>query len=215
MTTVSRFRKKKQPVRQRRPILLIAGLAAVAIVVLTVGGFAFAATQEQNDPFCASCHTQPESTFFARSTASAPTDLASFHTTKNVKCIDCHSGVGLSGRLGAELMGARNAFAWFTGTAVQPAPLNYLIADENCPKCHDKIPSGVISPSTPRVFTQGPAGHYHRFLARWQAADKNAGGCTSCHNSHLTDGTLQTVWLNSTAVSEVCNACHNALGGGG
>ena len=50
--------------------------------IFATGGFAFAATQEQHDSFCASCHTQPESTFYQRSTAAQPADLASAHTSK-------------------------------------------------------------------------------------------------------------------------------------
>ena len=61
-TKLNRFTRKK--------LLLIAGLAVVTAVVMGAGGFAFAATQEQNDSFCASCHTQPESTYYERSIAS-------------------------------------------------------------------------------------------------------------------------------------------------
>jgi nitrate/TMAO reductase-like tetraheme cytochrome c subunit len=64
-----------------------------------------------HDQFCASCHTQPESIFFQRSTGALAVDLASFHTTQKTRCIDCHSGPGLFGRMQAELLGARNASA--------------------------------------------------------------------------------------------------------
>ena len=157
--------KKKIVKTKKRPILLIAGIAAIAVVLLSAGGFAFAASQESHDTFCASCHTQPESTFFQRSTAQTPSDLASFHTTKATACIDCHSGSGVSGRLAAEMMGARNAALWFTGTATQPAPLVFPISNDNCMKCHAQVASGSTSGGGPRG-NFGPQGHYHRFLSR-------------------------------------------------
>ena len=125
---------------RRRPSFLtgLFGLAGLA-VVLAAGGFTFAASQESHDSFCASCHTQPETIFFERSTSANAVDLASFHTAKETRCIDCHSGPGLFGRMQAELLGARNAAAFYTHTAVQPAKLTYPIQDANCLKCHQDV----------------------------------------------------------------------------
>lgn len=53
---------------KRSPLLAVLLGLFVLGVVFAVGGFAFAASQETNDSFCASCHTQPESTFVQRST---------------------------------------------------------------------------------------------------------------------------------------------------
>src|SRR5512146_2330441 len=117
----------KNPQKKRFPLIPVLIAAALVVVLLAGGGFAFAATQESNDAFCASCHTQPETTYLQRSTGAQPPDLASFHTGQNTRCIDCHSGPGIFGRMSAELMGARNALLWYTGKAVQPAVLNYPI----------------------------------------------------------------------------------------
>ncbi len=56
------------PTRRRRVSLftVLGGLAALGII-LAGSGFAFAASQESHDAFCASCHTQPESTYYQRS----------------------------------------------------------------------------------------------------------------------------------------------------
>ncbi len=167
--------------RSYRFVWVVLG-GAVLAVVLTAGGFAFAASQETHDPFCASCHTQPESTFFQRTTGSQPVDLASFHTEKTTRCIDCHSGPGLFGRMGAELLGARNALAWYTHTAAQPAKLTVPISDANCLKCHqDVVQSGYV----PKTAVQGLGGrrggeesgpnHWHERLAEWQASTPQAG----------------------------------------
>jgi predicted CXXCH cytochrome family protein len=196
-------RTKKQPKPVLSPFVKLLITAFVVTAVLTVSGFTFAATQEQHDSFCASCHTQPESTFYQRSIARQPVDLASAHTIKNVRCIDCHSGPGVTGRMQAELLGAHNALAFYTHTAVQPAVLNYPIADANCLKCHQQD-----------INQSGSEQHFHAFLTRWQAVDPNAGACVSCHSSHTTDGDTQAAYLNQQRTLTVCQDCHNVLGGG-
>ena len=178
-------------------------LAAAAGVFLLAAGFGFAAVQESRDTFCASCHTQPESTFFQRSQASAPSDMASAHTAKNVRCIDCHSGPGVTGRVSAELMGAHNALAWFSGTAVQPAKLTVPVSDQNCLKCHQKV-----------TQQENMQNHFHFFLKRWQSMDKNAKGCVDCHTGHITGGVADTSFLTEQQVAPVCEACHRVAGEG-
>lgn len=189
------------PLLKRRLPHLVIVLAVLigATVALTAAGFAVAATQEQRDPFCGSCHTQPESTFLARE-APTGTDLASTHHGKDVRCIDCHSGAGVQGRINAELMGAHNALLWYTGSAVQPAKLTAPIGDENCLKCHAAI-------SQARTMQN----HYHYFLPQWQAKDSNAARCTSCHEAHITDGRSDIDWLNQPRTVKVCQACHSKL----
>ena len=123
-------RKRRPPAKKRFPWLGVSLIVIGMGLLFSVGGFAFAASQEAHDSFCASCHTQPESTYYGRSTAGQAVDLASYHQSQKmnqpqkVNCIDCHSGQGLTGRISAELLGASNAVKWYTGTAVQPAVLN-------------------------------------------------------------------------------------------
>lgn len=201
------------------PLIPVLAIALAAAVLLTAGGFAFAASQETHDPFCASCHTQPESTFFQRSTAAQSVDLASFHTTQNTRCIDCHSGQGLSGRISAELMGAHNALLWFSGTAVQPAPLNTPISDQNCLKCHQNVTSRSFQPMELMTAPGGRGGgeregrnnHWHTFLARWQAQSPNAATCVTCHSGHTTDVNTQNGFMSDQNVVDTCNACHQVL----
>ena len=205
--------KKKRP----RIVYVIIALAVFGIL-FTVAGFTFAATQEQHDSFCASCHTQPESTYFERSIATQPTDLASFHTTQQVICIDCHSGAGITGRLSAELMGARNALMWYSGTAQQPAPLTIPINDDSCLKCHEDVVSQqfvakeqIAVPQVGREREDGPRNHWHRFLAEWQASDTSAATCTSCHGGHVTDGTAQSGFMVDQTTQQECEACHQVM----
>jgi hypothetical protein len=214
----------EQPSRRKRTRHWILALLGVLIagLAVTAGGFAFAASQESHDSFCASCHTQPESTFFERSTAAQGVDLASYHTSQQTRCIDCHSGPGLVGRMRAELMGAHNAFAWITHTATQPAKLTVPIADANCLKCHQAVTQRGYIPKAPIAIgglgreggEEAGSNHWHEFLAAWQATVPNAGSCTSCHSGHLTDGTAQTGFENLQTTRTVCNACHQTLGEG-
>jgi len=213
-------RGKKTPPRRKihlekvpwKPILIVLSVALLA----TVGGFTFAATQESRDSFCGSCHTQPESTYLQRSTASQPVDLASHHTLQSTRCIDCHSGEGLFGRLQAELLGAKNAFKWYTGTAIQPAPLTQSISDTHCLKCHQQVTqsSYVMKNQNFAGNSEAQNGHWHLFLARWQIVDKNAGQCVSCHGGHTTDGDKTIFYLNEQHTISVCESCHQKLGKG-
>lgn len=210
-------RKRRIP----RPVWVLAGFA-VAGVLLATGGFTFAASQETHDPFCASCHTQPETSFVERSTAAEAVDLASYHTTQEARCIDCHSGPGVTGRMQAELLGARNAAAWYTHTAVQPAPLTFAIDDSNCLKCHREVTQRGYSPKQSvsilglgrRGGDEAGGNHWHELMASWQAYTADAGSCVSCHSGHLTDGTAETGYENAQTTRDVCEACHQVAGEG-
>lgn len=216
----SSARKRTPPPAKRRrwlwPLLAIVGLA----VVLTASSFTYAANQEEHDAFCASCHTEPESTYVQRSTTTPPVDLASFHATEGTRCIDCHSGVGMTGRMQAELLGARNAALWYSHTAHQPATVTQPIADASCLKCHQKVTQEGYMPEHSVTLggsdlseVGGEAGpnHWHEQLARWQAADPKAGTCVSCHSGHSTAGTAQSGFQEVQVTGAVCESCHQVL----
>jgi predicted CXXCH cytochrome family protein len=200
---------------------VLGGIVAIGII-LAASGFTFAASQETHDAFCASCHTQPESAFFQRSTSAQPVDLASYHTAQQTRCIDCHSGQGIIGRMQAEMMGARNALAWYTHSALQPAKLTFPISDANCLKCHQDVTQQGYTPKTQMTIPgstggregQGRNNHWHTFLARWQAASSSAGTCTSCHNGHSADGSAQNGFMVDQAMRTQCDACHQVLRNG-
>jgi predicted CXXCH cytochrome family protein len=178
--------------------------AVVVALVLAGGGLGTAAGLEEFNGFCAACHTQPESDFVARSQTAA-VDLAAKHDQAwATRCIDCHSGPGLSGRLGAMTLGARDLAAFVSGSAQQPAPLTLPIGDANCLKCHSNIPA-----------TKNFNEHFHGFLARWQALDPQAGTCVSCHTAHSTDGDPSENFLQMERTQQVCDACHAANVGRG
>jgi hypothetical protein len=197
--------RSAKPVKKSRRKLVIA-LVIIVPLVLVVLGAATAVTAmqfENHDDFCASCHSEPEQTYYQRETGT-PTDLASFHNPKDVRCIDCHSGPGLiPGRISAFTLGVKDLVAWTTGNAKQPAVHTRPIDDANCLKCHQPI-------TQQRDFNN----HFHAFLSRWQGMDPNAATCTSCHQSHHTDGEAQLAFLNRDHTVNVCQSCHRALGEG-
>lgn len=196
-------------------------------MVLTVSGFTYIAIQETHASFCASCHTQPESTFYRRSRAARAIDLSSYHIARKVSCVDCHSGPGIVGRIQAELRGAHNALAWHTGSATQPAKPIAPIADANCLKCHQAVIRPGYTPkhsigiggggSEGEGGDDAKANHWHENIARWRDTTANAGMCVSCHSGHVTDGTARNGFQNLQTTRKVCGACHKVLrreGGG-
>jgi len=178
------------------PIALILIAPLIVAGVVSAGAMQF----ENRDSFCASCHTEPESGYYQRE-AAAPVDLASFHATKNTRCIDCHSGKGYPGREAALILGARDLLAFVSKHYTQPAPLTQPISDIHCLKCHSDV-------TTKRDFNN----HFHVFLSQWQAQDSNAAGCVDCHESHITTGDVSIAFLNQGDTRQVCNSCHSFAG---
>jgi hypothetical protein len=172
------------------------------LVVVVLAGFVGMMRLEETNTFCGWCHTQPESTYLARMTATTKVDLASDHFAKKLptRCIDCHSGEGLTGRAQALMMGARNAFRYVTGTAIQPAKMVYPIGDANCLKCHADV-------MTSDDFNN----HFHYFLPRWQLQSSKAASCVECHVSHNEKGDPAIGYLDQQSTQQVCQRCHNTI----
>lgn len=193
----------------RRRLWRWGSLIAIALfAVLTTAAVGVGVHLENNDRFCASCHTEPETTYVNRAEAvraqtAQPTDLASFHSgaSNPVACIDCHSGPGVQGRASALELGATDLVKYVANSYPQPAPLTQPITDEHCLKCHQDY-------AAPRTFQN----HFHVFLARWQRiAPGTAAHCVDCHSAHTTDQDTGTVFLNQNRTATQCNACHRVL----
>lgn len=177
---------------------LVAGLILFGLII-PVTAMQF----ENHNGFCASCHTQGEQTFYDRSTAGTPVDLASIHNIKGqARCIDCHTGPGIIGRYGGLMAGSTDLISYFSGHYPQPAAMEEPYPDQNCLKCHANI-----------TQKQDFNNHFHVFLARWQALDKNAATCVSCHVSHDIHGDAKIGFLNEQTTVAVCQKCHAVAGG--
>lgn len=178
-------------------LVLIIGVLLVAAIGLPFG----AAEMENRDSFCASCHTEPESTYYARTLrpASAAGDLASYHAAEErTRCIDCHSGAGLAGRLQAQTLGARDAGAFILRIHRSPAITTRPLDDDSCLKCHGEILSD-------KEFDN----HHHHLIPDWQQANPQvANTCVSCHTGHREDGTWAKPFLVADMVLPRCAACH-------
>ena len=194
--------KKKSLGLSNRKIQIYAGSAIVALVVFGMVIPVTAMQFENHNAFCASCHTQGEQTFYDRSVASAPVDLASIHNIKGqARCIDCHTGPGIIGRYGGLMAGSTDLISFFSGHYPQPAAMEEPYPDANCLKCHAAI-----------TQKQDFNNHFHVFLSQWQAIDKNAATCVSCHLSHDKTGDAKIAFLNEQTTVAVCQKCHEAAG---
>lgn len=178
-------------------IVVLAGFVVFGLAIpLTAMQF------ENHNSFCASCHTQGEQTFYDRSLKATPVDLASMHNSKGqARCIDCHTGPGIIGRYGGLFAGSTDLISYFSGHYPQPAALEEPYPDANCLKCHADI-----------TQKQDFQNHFHVFLPRWQAIDKNAATCVSCHLSHDTNGDVKIGFLNQQTTIQVCEHCHSVVG---
>ena len=203
---------RRKPARVRKaPVLfsdrktrIYAGIVVAGLVVFGMI-IPFTAMQfENHNSFCASCHTEGEQSFYNRSMASAAVDLASIHDIKGqARCIDCHTGPGILGRYGGLMAGSTDLISFFSGHYPQPAAMEEPYPDANCLKCHAAI-----------MQKQDFNNHFHVFLPRWQAIDKNAATCVSCHLSHDKSGDIKIAFLNEQTTTAVCQKCHSAAGRG-
>ena len=180
-------------------VVVIGGVAAL-------GGFTYISNQEHDNRFCISCHTQPESDYYARFQSAVATqtaeDLAAFHhRKKDIACIDCHGGEGIVGRVQVEAYAARNAILHYTNTARQPAVILLPIQNEACLKCHDA-----------EMRKPGFENHFHnkQFLSQDPVPFIR---CTDCHIAHR-QGDEQTVFQFRTAILPKCEYCHTTVGKG-
>lgn len=189
--------KRQKPQSWIKKWLIGGGLILIFIPFGTLVG----AQLENNDAFCASCHTEPETTYYQRTQGDTLTDLAVAHGSEDVHCIDCHSGEGVNGRLHAMTLGGQDFLKFVGRNYSQPAPLTHSISDENCLKCHQDVTAN-------RTFEN----HYHAFMAKWHELDTNAGSCVDCHAGHKTDINTQESFLNEQRTAATCNACHTFVG---
>ncbi len=190
-----------------RSLLVTALIVVGGAFVLATGGVGVALALENQDAFCASCHTQPEVTYYQQSTQAQPATLAALHTQKKTACIDCHSGGGLLGRSKGLQQGGHDLLNYLAGTYHRPAITTDPLGDESCVKCH----ADVLA-QAPKGVSRAMNGHYHVFLPRWQKVDPNAAHCATCHSAH-TQGVESLAFMTQGPVGQVCDQCHAALSG--
>jgi predicted CXXCH cytochrome family protein len=190
-----------------RPFGGIATVGIVVAIVLSIAGVGVSLALENQDSFCAACHTEPETRYYQQSLETDSKTLAAFHTQQNdgVLCIDCHGGGGTFGRAEGLVQGADDLIRYISGSYHHPAITQNPIRDDTCLKCHD----WVLDPNQSGA-NQAKNGHYHVRLPKWQAIDRHAAGCVSCHTAHTT-GLVSLRYMSQGKVGKLCDACHTAL----
>jgi predicted CXXCH cytochrome family protein len=189
-----------------RRLIFGTGIALIGLSILAISGIGAGLGLENQDAFCASCHTQPEAMYYQRSIQTKSADLAAFHTKKETHCIDCHSASGPFGRAHGLTQGAHDLVNFVRGSYHSPAVTTNPLGDDSCVKCHTKIYE--------RAPGAGKAGlnHYHFYLLEWGAADPGAASCVSCHAPH-TIASENLRFMNQGLVGKLCEDCHTALSG--
>jgi Cytochrome c554 and c-prime len=217
--------------------LAIVGAVVLGVVVLGVVGFASGTLLEENDSFCGSCHTVPETTYLDRSGAASVSasavvsDLATFHyhqaltNTTSFQCIVCHRGTAsLGDRAQTLALALKDTVTLVSGHAnpaierssvVEPALVNAA-----CVACHE----------TTLLTQRGTATHFHNLLAATKALvaqGKQMTGngrnrenrqfdtsitCTDCHLAHKTVDTSNTQYMlvDKATTQVACDNCHKA-----
>ncbi len=195
-------------------IFLAEILIPLTVAGLALGGILTALHLEENDTFCAACHTQPEVKYLQQTESTPAQTLAAFHAhvgatspSGNVRCIDCHSAAGTFGRALGLSQGARDLAAYLSGHYHAPAVTTNPLPDASCTKCHaEVVPAQIVRHVT------SLKNHFHDLLPLWHQLDSNAARCTDCHTAH-TDGSSGDSFVNNGAASAVCDSCHRALSG--
>jgi nitrate/TMAO reductase-like tetraheme cytochrome c subunit len=182
------------------------GLLAISIVLAMIIGVGYVSYREQDDAFCISCHTQPETEFSNRNLRADQSqnaeDLASFHhRKKQTRCIDCHVGEGMLGRDIVVSLAAWDAFKHYTGIARQPAVIVFPVQNEACIKCHAQ-----------EVIKPGFENHMHNK----QFDGKDAVPfiqCSDCHATHRPGDEARRFQFREAILSK-CEYCHTTVGKG-
>ncbi|MCW1967283.1 MAG: NapC/NirT family cytochrome c [Anaerolineae bacterium] len=214
------------------PLMLI----SLVILAVLIGGTSYVTARENEDTFCISCHTVPETTYVKRGQAAVggavAVDLSSFHYQQirgkggTIHCIDCHLGDQTwQAHASKWQMTVRHAASWLTGRNTdQPETLRLRVphlTNNACITCHRNT-----------LLTVGSANHHHNNLPvayeLWKAGAPlvmppdtrdtqamTARGlsrydttvqCATCHLTHRSIG--QEHYIEQTTVEKGCELCH-------
>lgn len=204
------MRNSAPRVRSRREAawrwLAIGGIAA--LVVAPAGWFA-TDVLEQDDDFCNACHLSdgvPLHTDIRRDYEERPpAALAALHANALLdsrpedpvfRCIDCHGGATLPGKVRVKALAAKDAFFWAIGRFEEPTHMAWPLWDEDCSQCHPGF--------------QVKADEYEEPAFHDLAVHNVELGvdCVECHTSHIEGGNPAAYFLLAAAVRRQCARCH-------
>jgi hypothetical protein len=194
--------------RARGPTWALVALAALLVAAPT--GFVVSDRIEADNDFCTACHLSPGVPLhreIRRDFDAAPAEsLAAAHARAGVdedgakrefRCIDCHGGTSLHGRLRVKAIAARDAFWYVIGRFEEPTSMRHPLWDEDCSKCHARFDESEPAEwETPR---------FH------QLAVHNAElgvACVECHLSHEPGGDPELDFIAVAHTRAQCARCH-------
>ena len=192
--------------RNARRLAVLALVGSVAAPLVWV----FTDRLEQDNDFCNACHLEPDDPVHldVRRDFDAPVaaSLAGAHGAARVegredgafRCIDCHGGESLAGRLRVKVLAAKDGFWYAVGRFEEPTGMRWPLWDEDCAKCHPRFAEEEFHAwRTPR---------FH------QLAVHNAEplvSCVECHLTHESGGNPDANFLHATSVRLQCARCHS------
>jgi nitrate/TMAO reductase-like tetraheme cytochrome c subunit len=201
--------------RRRRGVRVLAAAAAAGAVAAS-GGWVLTDRLEQENDFCNACHLSPGVALHrdVRRDFDAPTpaSLAAAHAAAGndarddgaFRCIDCHGGVSLAGRVRVKLLAAQDAFWWVVGSFEEPDGMRWPLWDEDCLQCHPRFDERAVeSWETPR-FHQLPVHNVDLGV-----------DCVECHLSHEAGVRADAHFLHAVSVRTQCARCHPEFEEGG
>lgn len=165
--------------------LILIGAAQAGVYV----AFSFWGYHEE-PVFCArTCHVM-EPTYATFEAPGGNEMMLAHAANESVRCLDCHSGPGAAGQVGAMLTSARHIYAYVVSRDYDPEDLGEanatrFVPDENCLKCHSEESAEPL-----------PEDH-EAFQDR----------CALCHNPHAKEGPGHAVPIELFGV-EACADCH-------
>lgn len=196
---------------------LAAGFALIALGSLS---FAIATALEEHDPFCISCHTAPEITYYNRAYyaldhPSEPIpDLSTLHyraaqqAETAFKCIDCHRGDGsLPHRGTAIALGAYDVLIYLLGqddpTIEKQRTKTGWLANAACATCHAES----------LLRLDGINNHFHTYLPQAREAFLRGNALSlgeGLRKARAESGAAEPIELETIAIQLFCTDCHQA-----
>ena len=198
--------------RGRRGTGVRAGVAAAgaALAAASLAGIGWVVSDRlaQDNDFCNACHL-PSGAPLHRELrrdfdAPVPASLAAAHARVQApphpdgfRCIDCHGGVGLSGRLRVKLVSARDATVWAFGSFEEPSGMRVPLGDADCARCHASF----------RPFQPGSGRSRGFHQIAFHNADLGV-ACVECHAVHRPGGDPASHFVRAEPVRAQCARCH-------
>jgi len=208
--------KPSPPRRRGWPVILAVGF--VAIFLLGGVGFFVASALEEQDTFCISCHTTPETTYYNRAYIALdnPNDpvndlstahylLAKTKHNETFTCIACHRGDSSIGhRVSTLVLGGRDAVMYVLGkedpTIEKTKTKEGWLPNAACTNCH-----------TDTLLTlKGLDNHLHTHLPAAAAALAKGGALVVPDSLKDKQTELLKVGLKTINTALVCSDCHQA-----